>query len=162
MGKLKLYRKRFIPNEIIHLKDDIIEYIDEQIIITSWKTLRPRSDFAGGRSCYFLDEGYKVSRFLDEDGKLVYTYCDIISTEYNKAAYEYIFSDLLIDVVVYKDGSVKVLDLGEIPEALERRLITIELAKIALSTTDRLLGIIYSGKLNELTKYLEPKENEHT
>ena len=156
MVKPKLYRKRFIPNEIIHLKDDIIEHIDSRIIITSWKSLRPRHDFAGGRSCYFLDEGYKVSRFLDKDGKLVYTYCDIISTEYNEADNKYIFSDLLIDVVIYEDGLVKVLDLGEIPEALDRGLISVGLAKTALSASDRLLEIVYSGRLNELTKYLEP------
>ena len=155
MKKPKLYRKRFIPYEIVHLKDDVIEYLDDQIMVTSWKSLRPREDFAGGRSCYFLDEGYKVSQFLDKHGKLVYTYCDIISTEYNEATDEYIFNDLLIDVVIYKDGSLKVLDLGDIPEALDRGLITIELAKTALLVTDRLLGIIYSGKLNELTRFLE-------
>ena len=155
MSKPKLYRKRFIPDEIVYLKDDVIEYMNDRIIVTSWKSLRPRSDFVRGRSCYFLNEGYKISRFIDKDGILVYTYCDIISTEYSEAADEYIFNDLLVDVVVYNDGSVKVLDLGEIPEALECGLFTVELAKLALSATDRLLSIIYSGKLSELTKFLE-------
>jgi protein associated with RNAse G/E len=153
MENPKLYRRRFIPDELVFLKDDVIEHIDEQRIVTSWKTIRPRGDFAGGRSCYFLDEGYKVSQFFDKDGGLVYTYCDIISVE--RRENEYIFHDLLIDVVIYEDGTVKVLDLGEIPEALDRGLISVELAKTALNAADRLLDIIYSGRLNELTRFLE-------
>ena len=152
---IKLYRKRFIPYEVVHLKNDIIEYIDEQRIVTRWKTIRPHNDFEGGRSCYFIKEGYKVSWFFDKDGRQLYTYCDIILTEYNKATNEYIFSDLLIDVVINPDGSVKVLDLGQIPDALDQGLITVELAKIALKSADRLTSIIYSGKLSELTKYLQ-------
>lgn len=155
MEKLKLYRRRFIPDEMIYLKDDKILFIDSRMIITSWKSLRPRQDFFGGRSCYFLNEGYKVSWFFDHDGNRVYTYCDIISTEYNETTNEYIFNDLLIDVVIYENGFVKILDLSEIPKAIDLGLITVDLAMTALSTADRLLEIIYSGRLNELTQFLE-------
>jgi len=155
MEKPKLYRRRFIPDEIVFLKDDMIEHMDERIIVTSWKAIRPRSDFESGCSCYFLNEGYKVSRFFDKDGKLIHTYCDIISVEYDEAANEYIFNDLLIDVLILNDGTVKVLDLDELSEALDRGFITVELAKTALSTTDRLLSIIYSGGLDELTERLK-------
>jgi len=157
MREPKLYRRRFIPNEIVHLKDDVIECINDRIIVTSWKVLRPRNDFSRGRSCYFLDDNFKVSRFFNKDDKLIYTYCDIIATEYNEATDEYIFHDLLVDVVIYEDGFVRVLDLGEIPEALDSGLFTVDHAKCALSATDRLLGIIYSGRLSELTKFLEPE-----
>lgn len=37
-----LYRKRLIPNECILLKDDILLYRDEEILITKWNTIRPK------------------------------------------------------------------------------------------------------------------------
>ena len=54
-----LYRRRFIPDEKKPLTDDKILYMDENIILTSWNTLKPRSDFASGISAYFRKEGLK-------------------------------------------------------------------------------------------------------
>ena len=45
MDEIKLYRRRFIPEETVFLKDDIIEKADGDIIITRWKTLKPRKEF---------------------------------------------------------------------------------------------------------------------
>jgi hypothetical protein len=36
-----LYRKRFIPEELTLLKDDIILQNDKDLIITKWVTLHP-------------------------------------------------------------------------------------------------------------------------
>ena len=60
----KLYRKRIIPNECIHLKEDIIIFQDESLIITKWNALKPKKELHHGFSCYFLKEGYKVSSFF--------------------------------------------------------------------------------------------------
>ena len=155
MGNIKLYRRRFIPDEKIYLKDDKIIYTDNKKIITKWNTLKKRNDFAKGISCYFLDKGIKVSKFMKEDNELVYWYCDIIDWEYNDEENSYTFNDLLVDVVIYPDGSVKVLDLGEISEAMARELIGNERVKNALKTTDKLLNIIYEGRFDELKKELE-------
>ena len=46
-----LYRKRLIPEECIPLKDDIILYMDDEVIVTKWNTLKPRKDFHHGYSC---------------------------------------------------------------------------------------------------------------
>ena len=32
-------------------------------------------------SCYYIKEGFKVSKFLDDNDNIVYWYCDIIETE---------------------------------------------------------------------------------
>ena len=61
---LKLYRKRYIPNESILLKDDNILFADDKLIITSWKTLKPRKDISYGYSAYFIDKGFKVSKMF--------------------------------------------------------------------------------------------------
>lgn len=154
MKKLTLYRKRIIPAELICLKDDEIVFSDENKIITKWHTLKPRADFARGCSCYFLKKGFKVSKFIDSQGVCLYYYCDIIETEYLAKEHSYIFHDLLVDIIVYPNGFVKVVDLAEIPEALDKNLLDVELAKKALKRTDNLLHIIYNAQFELLTKEL--------
>ena len=150
-----LYRKRIIPQELTNLKNDEILFFDNNKIITKWQTLKPRADFARGCSCYFLDKGFKVSKFMDSQNNCIYYYCDIIETEYHKQPeHTYIFHDLLVDVIVYPNGFVKVMDLAEIPEALDKNLLDIKLAKKALQRTDSLLQIIYGGQFELLTKEL--------
>ncbi len=137
-----LYRKRFIPEEVVPLKDDEIVFADETKIITKWKTLKPRPDFAWGISCYDLQNSYKISRFLDENNHLVYYYCDIM--EWEKTEDGYLFSDLLADVIIYPNGVVRVVDLAEIADALDEKKITEAQAKKALRILDRLLRRIES------------------
>ena len=36
-----LYRKRLIPEECVLLKDDVILYMDDNVIVTKWVTLKP-------------------------------------------------------------------------------------------------------------------------
>ncbi|MCQ4725127.1 DUF402 domain-containing protein [Anaerotignum faecicola] len=144
MDEIKLYRRRFIPEETVFLKDDIIEKADGDIIITRWKTLKPRKDFASGISFYYLKKGYKISKFIDSNGNLVYYYCDIIDVSRDEDDGSYIISDLLADVIVYKNGAVKVVDLEEIADALDMGLIDCDLAKKALRRLSELLGIIYT------------------
>lgn len=150
--EIKLYRKRFIPEETVFLKDDKILYSDENVIVTKWNVLKPRNDFEKGYSCYFLKKGFKISKFIDKDGKLFYYYCDIIETEYVNEENTFIFMDLLADIIVYENGFVKVVDIGEITDALNKHLIDIELAKSALKRLDELLTIIYAGDLKKLIK----------
>jgi protein associated with RNAse G/E len=154
MQELKLYRRRFIPNETIELKNDQIIRADKSIIVTKWKTIKPRPDFSHGASCYFLDQGWKISRFMDEAGQCVYTYCDIIDAVYNKDENSILVNDLLVDIIVYNNGTVKVVDLGDVAEALETGLIDVALASKALRQTDSLLCAIHEGRLPELAGYL--------
>ena len=155
MSLPKLYRKRFIPLETIELKDDILLYEDENTLITKWKVFRPKAAFSHGVSCYFLKEGYKISKFLDDDNQLAYYYCDIIETTRDEKENSYLFTDLLADVVIYPDGFVKVVDLAELADARDEGLITEELVKKALRQLEALLEIIYDGRLSVLTKHLE-------
>ncbi len=155
MKDIKLFRRRFIPDETVLLKDDIIIHKDDDVIITKWKTLKPREDFTHGCSCFFLKKGYKVSKFINKDNKCIYYYCDIIETIFDESQNSYVFNDLLIDIVVYNDGFVKVLDLNEIPEALEKSLISVDLAKKALLIADELLNCIYSGNFEQLKEHFK-------
>ena len=150
--QITLYRKRFIPMETILLKDDVVIYEDAELLVTKWQVLKPRKDFAKGISCYFLKKGYKISRFLDKEDRLVYDYCDIIETEYHAETNTYLFSDLLADVIIEKNGFVRVIDLAEIADALDQEILSLELAKKALRQLEELLKIVYDGSWKDLVK----------
>lgn len=154
METIKLYRKRIIPNECIFLKDDIILHADTDIIITKWKTLKPRRDFHHGYSCYFLKQGFKVSKFFREDGSLLYWYCDIVDYSYNEFQNSLTVTDLLADVIIYPDGYIKILDIDELAVALEKRLCPPELVTQALRRLDALLNMIYDDKFDTLSSYI--------
>lgn len=150
-----LYRRRIIPEECILLKDDIILSCDEERIITSWNALHPKKDLHHGMSCYFLKEGFKVSRFCREDNSLLYWYCDIVDYNYNSSDNSLIVTDLLADVIIYPDGFVKVVDLDELVTALESRSISLDTLKSSLMRLDKLLNLIYSNQFDTLKAYIE-------
>lgn len=150
-----LYRRRIIPEECILLKDDIILSCDEERIITSWNALHPKKDLHHGMSCYFLKEGFKISKFCYEDGSLLYWYCDIVDYNYNSVDNSLIVTDLLADVIIYPDGFVKVVDLEELVTALESRSISLDTLKSSLLRLDRLLSLIYSNQFDTLKAYIE-------
>lgn len=151
---MNIYRKRMIPDECILLKDDIILEKNEEIIITQWKTLKPRRDFHHGYSCYFLKSGYKVSKFYREDNSLLYWYCDIVDYVYNESDDSLVVTDLLADVVIYPDGYVKVLDIDELAVALEKELCEPQTVILALSRLGKLLDLIYEDKFDTLSSYV--------
>lgn len=153
-----MYRRRIIPDECIHLKDDVILQCSKEHIITSWNAIRPKKDLHHGYSCYFLKEGFKVSKFFYEDGRLLYWYCDIVDFDYDSITNKLIVTDLLADVIIYPDGFVKVVDLDELVTALESRSISLDTLKSGLNKLDKLLKIIYSGHFSDLTSYIEAFE----
>ncbi|MCR5627914.1 MAG: DUF402 domain-containing protein [Lachnospiraceae bacterium] len=147
---IHLYRKRLIPDECLPLNSDKIIHSDDEIIVTEWDPIHPRKDIKHGFSCFFLKKNYKVSLFMGPDGKPVYWYCDIVDLTIENN--DYTFRDLLADVVVYPDKTIKVLDLDELGEALIKGLLDKEDVAKALSTVNELLNIIYSGDFSTLTK----------
>lgn len=158
MDNPKLYRKRIIPEECVFLKDDVILYRDKEIIVTRWNTLHPKKTLHHGYSCYFLERGFKVSKFYDHDNQLISWYCDIISHTYDQDSDTYIFTDLLADVIVYPDGFVRVVDLDELADALRDEKITQEELQTALRRLDKLLALIYKGAFPKLQKCIEDFE----
>lgn len=155
MNTLQLYRKRLIPAECLLLKDDIIVEANDEVVITKWTTLNPKTTFDHGCSCYFLKEGYKVSKFYRADNTLLYWYCDIVDYEYSPEQNSLIVTDLLADVVVYPDGRVKVMDLDELAEALDKGIISTELLSACLRRLHELLSIIDRDKFDRLQTELD-------
>ena len=150
-----MYRKRLIPEECILLKDDVVLYRDEDVIVTAWHSLKPRKDLHHGYSCYYLKEGFKVSKFYQEDGSLLYWYCDIVDYTYEETTDTYITTDLLADVLIYPDGFVKVVDIDELVTALEQNLISESLLKKSLLRLNHLLTLIYDGRFETMKQQIE-------
>lgn len=159
MQNLKLFRKRIIPEECIFLKDDVILSANEDFIITKWNALKPKKDLHHGYSCYFLKEGFKVSKFYHADGSLMCWYCDIVDHIYDETDNSYIFTDLLADVIVEPDGFVRVVDLDEVADVLEKQILDESMLALALRRLNHLLTIIYAGKFDCLKKHIEEFES---
>lgn len=155
MNELTLYRKRLIPEECIPLKDDIIVKQTEAVIITRWNTLNPKTAFQYGASCYFLKEGWKVSKFYRADGRLYCWYCDIVQYDLNAENNSLIITDLLADVIIKPDGTVKVVDLDELAEAFDKGLISKEQLTTALLQLNGLLNVIYADRFDRLAAELD-------
>lgn len=147
-----LYRKRLIPDELILLKDDVILYSDEDMLVTKWNALRPKIDLDHGISCYYLKRGYKVSKLFRKDGSLLYYYCDIVTYDMSPVKNELLVTDLLADVIIMPDGFIKVVDLEELSEALKSGIITVDQLQFALDHLSELLYRLYEDGLEDLAK----------
>lgn len=150
--KPSVYRKRYIPDEIKSLEKDEILYMSDDVIVTKWDTFRPKKNFSNGISCTFVNKGFKISKFMDNNGKLVYYYCDIIHSDYYKDENKWIFTDLLADVKIYPDGRTEIVDLDEASEALKSGIISTETVCELMENLNSLLGIIYSGEWRKMTE----------
>lgn len=147
---MKIFRRRYVPNEIVDISNDKVIYRDSEKLITKWVPIKPREDFASGESCVYFNYGWKISKFYNEDGSLKYWYCDIINYEYYEEEDKYIFNDLLLDVVIYEDGHYEILDEEELEEALRNGIVTQEIAEEAKLKLNNLLQIIKENKFKEL------------
>ena len=157
MNKLKLYRKRIIPAECFLLEDDVIVEQTEDRIITKWNTIRPKADFDHGTSCYFLQDGVKISKFYRSDGELLYWYCDIVQYDFSEDGSSLTVTDLLADVIIYPSGRFKVVDLDELADAKEQGLITDKQLINCLCQLNNLLSIIARDKFDKYQACLDQK-----
>ena len=157
--ELRLFRKRYIPEECVPLKKDTVLFLDDSRLVTSWNVLKPRSDFASGVSLFDFEKHWKITRVAKTDGSLYHWYCDIMRVHFSEDketnTTTCLMEDLLIDIVIEPDGSVHVLDLDEAAEAFERGLISGADLTLALNAADTLLRIIRNEEFKEYQKIIE-------
>ena len=154
---MRLIRKRFYPEEEIDISSDQIIYLDDTVLVTKWLPIKKREDIKWGASCIYFDKGIKISKVYGHDDRLIYTYCDIINTRKDKE--KIVTEDLLVDVVVYPDGSYKVMDIDELVVLRRENRISEEIVLDALYKLNFLLNDIYNGfGLDKVEEYLKKKE----
>jgi len=155
--QLRLYRKRYIPAQCIPLADDVVVERTDDHILTTWKTINPKTAFDHGSSCYLLKDGVKISKFYRPDGSLLYWYCDIVEYEFNETGDTLTVTDLLADVIIYPDGRTKIVDLDELADAFEQGLITQEQLTASLRQLNNLLSLLYRDKFDRFQAILNEK-----
>lgn len=161
MKNATLYRKRLIPEECILLKDDYLFYQDSELLMTAWSALKPKPALHHGISCYYLNDGFKISKFYNHQNEFMYWYCDIISHEYDKNTNSYIFTDLIADVIIYPDNHFEVIDLDELSLALSGGLLSREAVCDALLKLDHLLRLYYHGDLRSFMNDFDRRTAEY-
>ncbi len=153
-----IFRKRYVPDETVALKDDIILSCTKDLMLTKWIALKPRKDIAHGVSAYFINDGIKVSKVYDKNDTIVYWYCDIIRTLHDEEANSIVFEDLLIDVIVHENGRMQIVDVAEAADACEEGIISTDLLLQALRILDTLAAKVYTGEFSRLQAIINEAE----
>jgi galactokinase/mevalonate kinase-like predicted kinase len=68
---------------------------------------------------YMVDKGYTLSKVFNKEGEFMYYYCDIMKMK-QVGKWRYVMVDLLLDLIVYADGSYDVLDIDEFANAIDK------------------------------------------
>ncbi len=80
----------------------------------------------------------------------MYWYCDIVDYQKGPEENSILVLDLLADVVIYPDGKIRILDLDELSEAFEKKLIDESQLKKALLNLNDLLDALYENSISAL------------
>ena len=80
----------------------------------------------------------------------MYWYCDIVDYQDGPEENSLLVLDLLADVIIYPDGRIRILDLDELSEAFEKKLIDEKLLKKALLNLNDLLDALYENSISAL------------
>jgi len=156
MENLTIIRKRYIPEEEVDISKDHVLVCTEDTLVTKWIPIKPREDFSWGISYVDLKDNYKISRFYDKNGGLLFWYCDILEVKvYNSnGKRKIVLTDLLIDVIVYSEKSYEIKDIDELEQAFEFGLIDKRQYDISVFAMNRLVNNIKRGDF-------PPKEFEY-
>lgn len=111
------------------LHDEVLFYNKgEGIIVTKWIPHRKREDdLASGISIWLLKRGWKLNIFFNENGQLTKWHCDVGRFLYKckeEKLVRIIFEDLILDFIIYSDGSYKVEDEEQYQEALKQKILS--------------------------------------
>lgn len=70
---------------------------------------------------YWMDRLYNLYWWLDENGKTIGYYFNVADS-LSLSAREFIWRDLIVDVLVFPNGQVQVVDEDEVPDAADEGL----------------------------------------
>ena len=97
------------------------------------------------------NDWYCITAMMDEDGKILLWYIDMIAAQGVDADGMPYFDDLYLDLIVYPDGTIIVDDMDELQDALAKGDITQEQFNLALETSKRL----QQGLLSNVSSLIE-------
>lgn len=97
------------------------------------------------------DDWYCITAMMDEDGKVLLWYIDMIAKQGIDVDGVPYFDDLYLDLVVYPDGTIIVDDMDELEEALSKKDISQEQFDLAIETSHKL----QRGMLSDISAFIE-------
>ena len=97
------------------------------------------------------DDWYCITAMMDEDGKILLWYIDMIAKQGIDIDGVPYFDDLYLDLVVYPNGTIVVDDMDELEDALAKGDITQEQYNLAIETSNRL----QRGMLSNISSFIE-------
>ena len=125
-------------------KAQIWKFNGEDIVVCDkgrkWLSILPQNDW------------YCITAMMDEDGKVLLWYIDMIAKQGVDVDGVPYFDDLYLDLVVYPDGKIIVDDMDELEEALSKKDITQEQFDLAIETSQRLQQRMLSD-ISSFTEY---------
>ncbi len=140
MGEYTLIRKRYIPNEEKDISNDELLYESDELLVTKWLPIHPRTDMSGGISYWFLTKGVKVSKIFDSNNQFKHFYCDIVQYEIDQTKRYYKSIDLLLDVIVQPDlVHYEILDEDELEDAFQKKIISLSEKNLATQILNQFL-----------------------
>lgn len=104
-----------------------------------WLSILPQNDW------------YCITAMMDEAGKILLWYIDMIANQGIDADGVPYFDDLYLDLVVYPDGTIVVDDMDELEDALSKKDITQEQFNLAIETSHKL----QQGMLSDISSFIE-------
>lgn len=133
---------------LINIKEvsqtQIWEFDGENIAVCDkgrkWLSILPQNDW------------YCITAMMDENGKVLLWYIDMIAGQGIDADGVPYFDDLYLDLVVYPNGTIIVDDMDELEDALSKKDITQKQFDLAMETSRRLQRGLLSN-VSLLTEY---------
>ncbi|MCO4784022.1 MAG: DUF402 domain-containing protein [Candidatus Cloacimonetes bacterium] len=83
-------------------------------------------NIASAISIISVKHGVQISKKFDKDNQFCYWYCDMIKTKWTPKSGCFEITDLLVDVVIFPDNELRVIDLDEFIQAKEDHLIHLD------------------------------------
>ncbi|PIQ25588.1 hypothetical protein COW36_21330 [bacterium (Candidatus Blackallbacteria) CG17_big_fil_post_rev_8_21_14_2_50_48_46] len=117
-SQLPIRKQKLHPVREVNLSGDTWLHQDEHLCVSYWHLPRTESDqVAHTLTLTIFDEAIQIHSKHNAAGERLYWYCDLLEVKRDEGGWH--LTDLLLDVVVFPDGSTRMLDLGELAEALE-------------------------------------------
>lgn len=108
---MSIYKHKLVPQETQDITQDHWIYRDEHWMLSTWSPAHSDMKVVKAVSIFDLEHGWQLSQKFDAQGQLKYWYCDIIAS-YSQDGDLHIV-DLILDVVLFPDGVIQVVDMPE-------------------------------------------------
>lgn len=118
-----LLKHKLLPQCTEDITEDEILFFNNDYLVTQWKAKSSNMNIASALSVVSVEHGIQISKKYDKDKKFCYWYCDIVKTKWTPESSCFEITDLLVDVVVFPDNELRMIDLDEFTQSKNNGLL---------------------------------------